>query len=170
MAKSLVERRLELSRLQENSPSAPPSTCGCRPFTNGTRLKVSRPRLPPMSRATTSTSLGPIENAGPAPRAPRLHRDQLGSMSKRSATCLSKRSPYIGLQVSASLSWTLMRIWLPARCTEPSGTEFAADLLQIDMLSLVGEGGVAADREDAGQPRQIRSQALGPSINWSQVR
>ena len=33
------------------------------------------------------------------------------------------------------------------------------------MLSLVGEGGVAADHEDAGQARQIRGQALGHAVD-----
>lgn len=47
-------------------------------------------------------------------RAPRLHRDQLGSHVEEVGDLFSKRSPHIWLPVSASLSWTLMRIRLPA--------------------------------------------------------
>ena len=43
--------------------------------------------------------------------------------------------------------------------------QFAADLLQIDGLALVGEGGVAPDDERAGDAREVGGQALGHAID-----
>ena len=43
--------------------------------------------------------------------------------------------------------------------------ELAADLLQVDGLALVGEGGVAADDEGAGNAREVGRQALGHAVD-----
>src|SRR4029077_6006480 len=43
--------------------------------------------------------------------------------------------------------------------------QLAPDLLQIDMSSLVGEGGVAPDHERTGYARQVCSQTFGHAIN-----
>jgi hypothetical protein len=43
--------------------------------------------------------------------------------------------------------------------------EFAADLPEIDMLSLVGEGRVATDHQHAAHARQVGGQAFGHAID-----
>jgi len=42
--------------------------------------------------------------------------------------------------------------------------EFAADLLHVDGLALVGEGRVAGDHKAPRYPREIRSQIVGDAI------
>ena len=67
------------------------------------------------------------------------------------------------------MSWTLTRMRLPLRCTEPSkdvaNAELLADPLQVDMFSLVSESGVATNHETADHARQIRRQALSDTID-----
>src|SRR3954469_4541506 len=46
-----------------------------------------------------------------------------------------------------------------------ANAEFPANLLQIDMLSLVAESGVAADHEDADHARQVCGQAFGHAVD-----
>src|SRR5260370_41129480 len=67
------------------------------------------------------------------------------------------------------MSWTLTRMRLPLRCTDPSkdvaNAELLADPLQVDMFSLVSESGIATNHETADHARQIRRQALSDTID-----
>ena len=58
--------------------------------------------------------------------------------------------------VSAALNAALEHI---------ADVQLAADLLQIDGLALVGEGGVAPDHERAANPRKIGRQALRDAVD-----
>jgi hypothetical protein len=54
------------------------------------------------------------------------------------------------------MSWTFTRISHP---------QFAADLLHIEGLALVGEGGVARDHERTRDAREVGGQVLGHAID-----
>ena len=55
---------------------------------------------------------------------------------------------------------------MPPRCTEHvAHVQFAADLLHVIGLALVGEGGVARDHERASDAREIGGKALGYAID-----
>ena len=54
---------------------------------------------------------------------------------------------------------------LNAALEDVTDVQFAADLLRVDRLALVGEGGVARDDERVGDPREIGCQALGHPVD-----
>ena len=54
---------------------------------------------------------------------------------------------------------------LNAAFEDIADVQFAADLLQIDGLALVGEGGVAPDHDRASYPRKIGRQALRDPVD-----
>ncbi len=54
---------------------------------------------------------------------------------------------------------------LDAALEDIANVELAPDLLQVDGLALVGEGGVAPDDERAADAREVGGQALGHAVN-----
>jgi hypothetical protein len=125
---------------------------------------------------------GEVERVGNrrSRRPPRLNGDELRDklacesrddlvLQKKSATGLSNRSAQRCAPVSVSMSCTLIRRRFSARWDASferiSRVEVAADLLQIHVFALIGEGSVATDDKRAVDARQISDQALGHAID-----
>ena len=66
------------------------------------------------------------------------------------------------------MSWALTVIVLAdaahAAFEHVAHAEFAPDLLRVDRLALVGEGGVAGDDEAVGEMREVGGQVVGDAV------
>ena len=67
--------------------------------------------------------------------------------------------------MSCTLTRIRLRSLLDAAFENVADVELPPDLLGVDRLALVGEGGVARDDERVGDPRQVGRQALGDAVD-----